>query len=232
MNKLYSYCIPYDNGSAPNPYWDVCTLVICKPGIRRVAKVNDWIVATGSKNARVIGDISDSIVYAMKVTKKMSMKKYFEHCNKELKNKIPDISNSDFRRRRGDCIYDFSESDTKPKQLPGVHDEGNYKNDLNGENALLSDHFYYFGSEPVEMPEEFKEIIHNHPNFKSDANQKYFEDFVNWIETTHKDKKNKVTCIPGMLLGKNIDAEEFKNCAKCRKKSAEEDEEEFKKGKC
>ena len=43
MTKLYSYCLPYDDGAAPNPFWGTCTLVICKPAIRRTARVGDWI---------------------------------------------------------------------------------------------------------------------------------------------------------------------------------------------
>lgn len=35
---LFSYCIPYDDGAAPNPFWGLCTLAICKPRIRRAAK--------------------------------------------------------------------------------------------------------------------------------------------------------------------------------------------------
>ena len=31
--KLYTYCIPYDSGAAPNPFWETCTLAICKPVI-------------------------------------------------------------------------------------------------------------------------------------------------------------------------------------------------------
>jgi hypothetical protein len=56
--KLYSYCIPYDDGAAPNPYWEVCTLVICKPVIRRTARAGDSIVGTGSKKSPV-GDAAD-----------------------------------------------------------------------------------------------------------------------------------------------------------------------------
>ncbi len=38
---LYTYCIPYDDGAAPNPFWGQCTLVICKPRIRKVARPGD-----------------------------------------------------------------------------------------------------------------------------------------------------------------------------------------------
>ena len=48
---LFTYCIPIDDGAAPNPYWGICTLVICKPVIRRVANVGDWVVGIGSKNS-------------------------------------------------------------------------------------------------------------------------------------------------------------------------------------
>lgn len=232
MNKLYTYCIPYDDGAAPNPYWGTCTLVICKPVIRRTAQIGDWIVATGSKNAPVLGDISNKIVYAMKVTDKKPMIKYDEHCKEELLEKIPDMNNKDFRRWKGDCIYDFSKNGTSPTQRKGVHNKDNVDTDLGGQYALLSTHFYYFGSEPVEMPLELKGIIHNQQGHKSNANDKYKEAFVNWLEKEHKDKLNNPVLIPGMLLGKDLSEADIDNCAGCRKISAEEDEEEFKKGKC
>lgn len=64
---LYTYCIPYDDGAAPNPYWGICTLAICKPVIRRVARVGDWVVGTGSSHSP-IGDVAGAVVYAMQVT--------------------------------------------------------------------------------------------------------------------------------------------------------------------
>ena len=58
---LYSYTIPYDDGAAPNPYWGVLTLAICKPVIRRTAEIGDWVVGTGSKQSP-IGNIQNSIM--------------------------------------------------------------------------------------------------------------------------------------------------------------------------
>jgi hypothetical protein len=54
---LYSYCLRYDDRAAPNPYHGICTLVICKPAIRRTANVGDWIIGLGSVSSP-IGDIS------------------------------------------------------------------------------------------------------------------------------------------------------------------------------
>ncbi|MGC9261259.1 MAG: hypothetical protein ACP5I8_14435 [Phycisphaerae bacterium] len=44
MAKLFTYTIKIDDGAAPNPFHGLCTLVICKPAIRRCAKAGDWVV--------------------------------------------------------------------------------------------------------------------------------------------------------------------------------------------
>jgi len=138
---LYSYCIPYDSGAAPNPYWCMCTLVICKPGIRLRAEPGDWVLGLGSA-ASPIGDISGQVVYAMRITESMPMREYDQLCRHDLRGKIPNWRSRNFQEKVGDCIYDFSDGGD-PTMRPGVHDERNRRRDLSGENALLSDHFYY-----------------------------------------------------------------------------------------
>lgn len=66
MPRLFTYTIPVDDGAAPNPFNGMCSLAICKPGIRRVAKPDDWIAGLGSKKAPS-GDLSGRLVYAMRV---------------------------------------------------------------------------------------------------------------------------------------------------------------------
>jgi hypothetical protein len=75
MTRLFSYVVQTDYGSAPNPFWNACTLVICKPKIRRSARVGDWIVGTGPASSP-LGDIRGMMVYAMQVTAKMPMPEY------------------------------------------------------------------------------------------------------------------------------------------------------------
>src|SRR4051812_45267196 len=100
--RLFSYCIPVDDGAAPNPFWDRCTLTICKPVIRRNAEKGDWVVGVGSKN--VTGkDYSGKLVYAMKVAEKMKLHKYDDYCKIFLPGKLPDILHQDYRRHVGDC---------------------------------------------------------------------------------------------------------------------------------
>jgi Nucleotide modification associated domain 2 len=105
MARLYSYCLPVDDGAAPNPFWGTCTLVICKPAIRRTARVGDWIAGTGAINAyldrRRMTDLSGKLVYAMKVTRKMTMEEYDRHAQTTLPEKVPARGHRDRRRRLG-----------------------------------------------------------------------------------------------------------------------------------
>jgi Nucleotide modification associated domain 2 len=179
--RLFSYCLRYDDGAAPNPFWGVCTLTICKPAIRRAAQVGDWIVGLGSAHSP-IGDISDYVVYAMRVTAKLNLRAYDEYCRLQLPHKIPRWRSRDFRRRVGDCIHDYALGEP-PRLRDSVHSEGSRDRDLGGRYALLSTHFYYFGDQPVQLCDELAPIIHGQQGHKSTANQPYAAPFVSWIES-------------------------------------------------
>ena len=177
---LFSYCIPYDDGAAPNPFWGLCTLAICKPIIRRVANIGDWIVGTGSVNSP-IRDISGKVVYALRVTQKKTMGEYDRFTQSEFPDKIPQMESADRRRRCGDSIYNFS---TRiPSLRSSVHNEKNRRTDLGGEYVLLSDHFFYFGDQPVALPEELRAIAQQQQGHRSRLNVPYVHAFVRWIES-------------------------------------------------
>ncbi len=191
LAKIYSYVLRIDDGAAPNPFWGICTLTICKPAIRRTAQIGDWIIGTGAKNTKLTDgqtyDFSDSIVYAMKVTNIMTLKEYDHHCNHHLKNKIPNRSTNDWRLRVGDCIYDYSKND-EPTLRKGVHNEWNRKGDLGRYMALLSDHFYYFGVEARPLPPELRKLIKKNQGYKKIEKQDLIEKFEEWISTFDKNK--------------------------------------------
>lgn len=178
MGRLYSYCLRFDSGAAPNPFWGVCTLAICKPAIRRTAQVGDWVVGTGSKHSH-IGDMSGKLVYAMKITSKMTMAEYDEFTKTQLPNKIPDWSNGDLRRRLGDSIYDFTTS--PPNVRRGVHTIRNRQKDLSGEFVLLSEHFFYFGDKPIPLPKYVKALVKQGPGHRSRSNDRLLEPFFAWL---------------------------------------------------
>jgi hypothetical protein len=179
--KLYSYTLRYDDGAAPNPFWSICTLAIRKPSIRLAAEVDDWIVGLGSAKSP-IGDITDHVVYAMKVTSKMTLEEYDQFCKTFVPKKKPDWRNIDYRMRVGDCIYNYI-SHGNPKIRTSIHKEENQEKDLSGMYALASKQFYYFGNKPEKLPDDLRPIMHNGPGHTSDANQPYAELFVNWIES-------------------------------------------------
>lgn len=181
LMRLFSYCLRYDDGAAPNPFWELCTLAICKPVIRRVAKIGDWVIGLGSTQSP-IGNIADCVVYAMKVTDKMTLQKYDEFCRFHSPHKIPKWDSEIFKYRVGDCIYDYSQGEP-PVLRPGVHDISNKKGDLGGVNVLISQHFYYFGEKAVHLPASLTPIVHKNQGHKSTANHPYVDEFVTWIES-------------------------------------------------
>lgn len=179
MARLFSYVIPVDDGAAPNPFWGVCTLTICKPQIRRAAQIGDWVIGVGSKRAPQ-GDLSGTLVYAMRVTGKMTLEEYDEYCRAELRQKIPAWHHRDWRRRLGDCIYDYS-SGRRPRIRQGVHDSHNRKRDLGGRFALLSRDFYYFGDHPLALPRSLQAIAPPQQGHRSNANSKQMRPFLRWL---------------------------------------------------
>jgi hypothetical protein len=180
MTTLYSYCVRYDGGSAPNPFGGVCTLVICKPAIRRNAEVGDWIVGTGSKLSP-LGDTSGRMIYAMRVSEKLTMAEYDGRCIERLRAKIPDVHSPRLRDQVGDAIWHYESPDRPPTPRPGNHDEANRKTDLGGVYALLSDHFFYFGKSAPPLPGYLLGLVKQGPGHRAQANESLFKPFLSWI---------------------------------------------------
>jgi hypothetical protein len=223
-SRLYSYCIPVDDGAAPNPYWGLCTLAICKPRIRSTAKVGDWVAGTGAKFARLgdggSKDMSGKLVYAMKVTRKVTMAEYDELTKRELPNKVPAWGDAEYRRRLGDSIYDFSRD--PPRQREGVHLPANASTDLGGRNVLLSTEFFYFGDKAVDLPDELRAIAQNRQGHRVGLNEPFVGRFIAWIVGLGH--------APGALIGKPLlnlfeDASCSRWCAATRGESDDQDEE-------
>lgn len=178
MTRLFSYTIPVDDGAAPNPFHGMCSLAICKPGIRRVAKTGDWVAGLGSKNAPR-GDLSGRLVYAMRVEEVMSLADYDRLAPSRWPGRIPDLLSRDLADRLGDCIYDYSAG--TPRQRAGVHGPQNQTVDLSGVNVLISTDFYYFGSRAIPLPQHLMRICHQTQGHRSDLNAPHVDPFVYWL---------------------------------------------------
>jgi hypothetical protein len=190
MQRLFTYTIPVDDGAAPNPFNGMCSLAICKPGIRRVAKPDDWVAGLGSKNAPS-GDLSGHVVYAMRIEEVLSLRDYDLKASSRWPHRIPNVQSVALQDRLGDCIYDFSNGN--PIQRLGVHGNSNIETDLSGENVLLSKDFYYFGNRARILPDYLRPICHQAQGHRSTSNAQYFEQFVRWIRS--------IVPTPGQLYG-------------------------------
>jgi hypothetical protein len=202
--RLYSYCIPIDDGAAPNPFWSYCTLAICKPVIRRVAQVGDWVIGTGSCRSP-IGDISGYLVYAMRVTRKLPMEEYETWAKRHCRRKIPKWTARDPRHRLGDAIYDFRFA--PPQLRKSVHDEGNRRRDLSGVYVLISDHFFYFGDNPVTLPQHLLPLARQTQGHRSLANDTLLNPFLTWLNS-HELTPNMLYGQPQVQLFGALDARE------------------------
>lgn len=231
MTKIYSYVLRYDCGAAPNPFWDVCTLTICKPVIRRNAEVGDWVIGTGSKEAEYskgkFQDDSKKLIYAMKISEIWTLPQYDALCKISLPNKIPNWSSQDWRILMGDCIYDFSNTPEFPAQRGHFHNKGNRVNDLSGKRALLSNHFYYFGSAAEPIPTHLHDIVKRYQNHKKIEKAELVNGFEEWI-TSDKFEKNKIYANPQMYwkYGTQTTNELVESCSHCASHHLVEDTDE------
>jgi hypothetical protein len=155
----------------------------------------------------------------MKVTDVITMPGYDQLCRTKHPKKSPDWGSKDYRRQVGDCQYDYSQG-PEPILRPGVHAEINRERDLSGKNALLSEHFYYFGNQPVDLPASLKPIIHSTQGHKSTLNNPYVEAFERWIKEAEY-RKNHLYGEPQLKANFESDPE---GCKKCSQMDLEDDE--------
>lgn len=161
--RLFSYKMTHDTGFAPNPFHGILTLANCKPYMRKTKQKGDWIAGFSSVelNGDKVGE--ERLIFLMKVTDKVKYCQYWD--NPVYKNKIPDVRSSDRINKAGDNIYEPLIADARLpedfKQINNKHHKTEDKKikDINGNNVLISDYFFYFGSMPVRIPKEFSPDI-------------------------------------------------------------------------
>lgn len=183
--KLYSYVVARDFGFAPNPFFGTCTLATCKPKIRRVAKLNDWVVGTGCADRNRRG----TLVYAMRITEALTFEQY--SADPRFDRKKPNLCGSK-KLAFGDNIYwrdgqDWQQLDSHHSHADGSRNLANVKNDTQTNRVLLSTDFAYFGGEGPEIPTRFRNfggadvcaLRHHKCRFPAALTQ----EFVNWFRS-------------------------------------------------
>lgn len=147
-----SYIITRDYGFAPNPFDGVCTLATCKPEIRRLSQIGDWVIATGSAGH----DASGRLVCLMEVNEILTYTSYWD--DPRFQSKKP-IMNGSQKQLYGDNIYHQQETqwihvNSHHSNADGSVNTHNRDRDTKCLNVLISNNFYYFGQHPVFVPRQ------------------------------------------------------------------------------
>jgi hypothetical protein len=155
--KVYSYVLARDFGFAPNPFHGVCTLATCKPVLRRVAAVGDWLIATG---ARTKYRLQGHLMYAMQVDETLTFDAYWGDCR--FLRKRP-VLNGSLQQVYGDNIYHrvrgkWVQADSHHSLAAGRTNVTNLEKDTSTDRVLMARRFAYFGSEARPIPPRLRQF--------------------------------------------------------------------------
>ena len=183
--RLFSYVVVRDYGFAPNPFYAYCTLSACKPVIRRVAEIGDWILGTGSTTC----GRESHVVFAMRVTQSLTFDEYWR--DPRFQRKRPMLRGSK-KQAFGDNIYhrlpvagEWAQADSHHSCDDGSPNLNNVERDTGTDRVLISDDFIYFGGEGPRLPARFRggnaDIRKKGAGHKSKFPAEVIDDFVRWI---------------------------------------------------
>lgn len=186
--RLHSYVVARDYGFAPNPFFGICTLATCKPRIRSVARIGDWVVGTGSKRY----GREKRLVYAMRVTGSMTFEQYWADPRFQVKK--PNLRGSK-KQAFGDNIYHLStkgswrQENSHHSLEDGRPNQNNVATDTSTNRVLFSDDFVYWGGSGPVLPARFLNYGPGHitlcvvRNHKNDFPAAFVDEFVVWIRS-------------------------------------------------
>ena len=193
---LFIYVVARDFGFAPNPFHGYCTLATCKPGIRKVAQIGDWVMGVGGTRLKATG----RCVYLMKVSEIIKFDSYW--ADTRFRAKKPKRNGSSVMMV-GDNIYhsnaateEWIQEDSHHSNPDGSTNLKNLETDTKSDNVLISNHFYYFGSAApfVDLTSiAYKNGRSHRKNSFEDAN---VVAFVKNIEDSYRKDRNIVIADP------------------------------------
>lgn len=188
-STVWRYVIATDRGGAPHIHNEVCSLAICKPDIRKHAKVGEWVMAFAPASQR---DPNRLVKFVMKITSRRDFPSYCK----------------EFIGKRRDAIYDYRFDPTGPwvcnGQIDGVGDHPypeNWAKDKRGLYVLLSKEYCHSGNRPRNLLSELApfcakrglnaEDVVTDLDHRSQGQSKYcssssYEVFREWAESLPK----------------------------------------------
>ncbi len=187
--KIYSYRIDHDFGLAPNPFGQYCTVAVCKPRIRRSGnlEIGDWLIGTGSVSLEKSTGFNcvSKLIYAMKVSEIITLQEYWEDIRFEYKKPVMVGTLSSMF---GDNFYHLDEEnnwvqeDCAHRNINGSFNEKHKENDISGENALISELFYYFGDKAPQIQNNLIDVCHTTQGQKIVQTNSLAIEFLNWLQ--------------------------------------------------
>lgn len=187
--KIYSYKIDHDFGLAPNPFGKYCTVVVCKPEIRKSKnlEIGDWLIGTGSKALEKSSGLEcdTKLIYAMKVSEIIDINSYWLDPRFAYKKPVMDGTLSTMF---GDNFYyldsnnNWAQFDCAHRNPDGVYDDEHFRKDTSGENALISEEYYYFGDKAPQIPDNLINVCHSTQGSKIVKPAELAKEFIDWLE--------------------------------------------------
>ncbi len=177
--KVYSYVVARDYGFAPNPFFGVCTLATCKPRIRGVTRMGDWVIGTGSKSY----DLGSHLVFAMRVTEILSYDQYW--ADPRFRAKRPMLRGS-VKQAYGDNIYHHGRDgqwiqENSHHSLPGGRKNlANVRHDTQTSSVLIATDFVYWGSSGPMIPRRLRALC-SHRGHKCNFPPEFAADVISWV---------------------------------------------------
>ena len=180
--RFFSYVVRWDHGFAPNPFYSVCSVATCKPAIRRVASVGDYILGTGSAER----DLDGHVIFFMRIGEIISFDQYW--ADSRFARKIP-VMNGSLQQRFGDNIYHrqgskWIQADSRHSQVGSEPNEKNLERDTGStDRVLLGTDFTYWGGEGPKIPARLNNFVHRSPGHRSSFSEDEILKFVVWIRS-------------------------------------------------
>lgn len=182
--RLFTYKVASDTGSAPNPYFGVCTLALSVPRIRQEAEPGDLVAGFGCRSA-ADPDEEFRVVHVMQVDEVLSWPHYIARCRAALPGKIPGPGAPE--QHAGDCIYplEVGRVGRIPLASRSGHDASSYSKDVEaGANVLMARCFWYFGAgdrHRLVVPDALRELSPPGQGHQSRKNTCFLPGFVAWF---------------------------------------------------
>lgn len=170
--NIFIYKLTTDNGGAPCVQDGLLSLCICKPRIRRSARVGDWIIGMGAKGSKAL---RNRIIYIAQITNTVAGQLYYSE--KQY-------------RERNDCIYQINGGRFSWKKGSKYHSPGDLEHDLgqhpkyNRASCLLSDRFIYFGDNDEPSIKPIRDIYDRLPrDYRKNHSQQNLNTLLKYIAT-------------------------------------------------